>query len=378
MKHPNHINSTEAALLGHPDKVADAIGDAVLDEILRNDPYGRAGIQVLVTGLTVIVAGQIRTKIPVDIRRVVQDEISSIGYSDPTWGFTPNAVLVLDKLEQQTDELSINVEKGGAGDSACICGHACKDTHWLVPMGYHLAQSLAVAVDSARRNEDLRGIGPDGKIQVSIEYRDSKPVRLHSLILSLQNQGADALEKAHTYFREVIIPKVIPQELVDRKTLFHFRTGVGFTVGGPRADTGLSSRKVISDTYGAGRGWGGGGLSGKDPSKIDRWASYSARLLAKNIVAAGLCQSCDIMLGYAIGSQQPLAVDAVLDCPVDEDMEQRVNAQLRNQDLSPETMIKKLNLRRPIYRALSFGGHFGENASHHVWEQTGLLPELEM
>jgi S-adenosylmethionine synthetase len=368
----NMIRMSEAALRGHPDKMADAIGDAVLDCIVSVDPLGRAGVQVMVTGSTVIVAGQIRTSCTVDVGATVRQQLVEIGYSDPAWGFAPDSVVVFDKLEQQTDELSANVERGGAGDSACIYGHACRETDYLVPAAYHLSQSLAVELDVERRKGNLSGTGPDGKVQIAVECDNGVPTRLHSLILSIQNTGPAALANAHTVFRDVVVPRVLPKELVDRNTQFHLRRDVGFTVGGPRADTGLSSRKVVADAYGAGMPWGGGGLSGKDPSKIDRSASYAARWIAKNVVANGLASSCDVMLSYAIGSKQPLAIGFSLDEGANGNCE-RLRAFFHAQDLSPTAIIDMLNLRRPIYRSLAFGGHFGRNAADYAWERVGSL-----
>lgn len=363
------VRCAEAGMIGHPDKVADLIGDSILDAILRQDKLGRGGVQVMVTGTMVVVGGQIRTTADIDVHEIVCEVVSAIGYGDPIWGFPVQSLEVIDRLAQQTDELSNNVERGGAGDSACISGHACSDCAAMVPMAHHISQTFATAIHRARIAGFLQGIGPDGKIQVGVEYIDGIPSRLDSVILSLQNSGDADLAAAHEYIRDLLIPAIMPDGFVDSKTILRFKSSVGFTVGGPRADTGLSSRKVVSDTYGSDVAWGGGGLSGKDPTKIDRCGGYLARYLAKNIVAAGFGTSCNVMLGYAIGSPQPLLIDVDLARRGGDDMRESILAHLQKQDLSPTAAIQILDLRRPIYASLSFGGHFGANAAKYEWEQ---------
>jgi S-adenosylmethionine synthetase len=371
MSDVSEYRSAEAPLVGHPDKVADLIGDAILDDVIQHDQMGRAGIQVVVTGRTVLVCGQIRTTYSPSVTLTVRRVLSELGYDDPFWGFSPDDVEILSRIDEQSPELSVNVEKGAAGDSACIQGHACSDNADLLPMAVWLVQRLAVALRVARQGGKLPGIGPDGKLQACVEYRDEAPSRLQSLVVSLQHRDQTSLRSAHEYLRDCVLPKVIPIELMDDSTLIELRRDVGFTIGGPRADSGLSSRKVVADTYGSSLAWGGGGLSGKDPTKVDRFGSYAARCIAKRAVANGFGRSCSVMLCYAIGRSQPIATSCSMggsdrvnrDC---------VGELLRQSDLSSSSVIRRLDLRRPIYSSVGFGGHFGRSPQEFPWERTDV------
>ncbi len=371
MSDVNVFRSAEAPLIGHPDKVADLIGDAILDEIIQHDRLGRAGVQVVVTGRTVVVCGQIRTTYSPHVATIVRRVLIEVGYEDPFWGFPPDDVEILSRLDEQSPELAANVERGGAGDSACIQGYACNDNVDFLPMSTWLVQRLAVALREARERGDLAGIGPDGKVQACVEYRDEIPSRLQSLVVSLQHRDRASLERAHTVLRDSILPTIIPRELHDDSTVVELRSDVGFTIGGPRADSGLSSRKVVADTYGSSVPWGGGGLSGKDPTKVDRFASYAARCLARQAVASGQATSCSIMLCYAIGRSQPIAVSCSMTGATSEGR-RIVSERVAGSDLSSSTVIERLNLRQPIYSRVGFGGHFGRDARECAWERADV------
>jgi S-adenosylmethionine synthetase len=369
--------------MGHPDKVADHVSDAVLDAMLAQDPKSRVACETLVTTGLVVVAGEITTKAYVDIPGVIRKTIKKIGYDDPSIGFDGDDCAVIVSIDNQSPDISQGVSEGtglhkeqGAGDQGLMFGFACKETSSLMPMPIQLAHALTTKLEKVRQSKKLPWLRPDGKSQVTVEYEDSKPKRIHTVVVSTQHAPTIAYRKLQKQIIEKVIMPVLPKRLIDKKTIFHINPTGRFVVGGPKGDCGLTGRKIIVDTYGGRGSHGGGAFSGKDPTKVDRTASYMARYIAKNIVAAGLAAACEVQLSYAIGVAKPISV--LIDTEGTAKISEQKISQLVRKffPLTPKAMIRHLNLARPIFAQTSYGGHFGRNLPNFTWEKTDMAVKL--
>jgi S-adenosylmethionine synthetase len=375
--HGKHLFTSESVTEGHPDKIADQISDAILDEIMKEDPLGRVACETLVTtGLTVI-AGEITTRCYVDFPKVARRTIQQVGYTDAKFGFDWETSAVISSIDEQSPDIALGVDTGGAGDQGLMFGFATNETDELMPMPIMLAHKLTRRLAEVRKTGVLDWIRPDGKSQVTIEYNGFKPVRVDTVVVSTQHSPDVDIEKVRKDVLNYVIYPVIPEQLRDRNTKYHINPTGRFAVGGPQGDCGLTGRKIIVDTYGGYGRHGGGAFSGKDPSKVDRSASYMARHLAKNIVAAGLADRAEIQLAYAIGVAEPvsLLVDTFGTGKVPEE---RIEEILQNSfNLTPRGIIEYLDLRKPIYRQTAAYGHFGRNEPGFSWESTACASKLK-
>ncbi|NLI39597.1 MAG: methionine adenosyltransferase [Caldisericales bacterium] len=377
--------ASESVCEGHPDKVADQISDAVLDSILRDDPMGRVACETFVTLGMVIVGGEITTRTYVDLSNLVREVIKDIGYTEDWTGFTYNTVGVLNAIGKQSPDIAQGVDTGGAGDQGMMYGYACNETPELMPMPIHYAHLLARRLAQVRKEKVLPWLGPDGKTQVVVEYVDGVAKRIDSIVVGAQH-STDILdstdpstitEAARKQIIETVVVPVIPSGLFDEKTKFYINQTGKFVVGGPVSDTGMTGRKIIVDTYGGACPHGGGAFSGKDPTKVDRSASYITRFIAKNIVAAGLANICQAEISYVIGKAEPthFAIRTFGTGKVSDEIMAKAVTDLV--DLRPKAIIERLNLRRPIYRLTTNYGHFGKEIPEITWENTNeLAPKL--
>jgi S-adenosylmethionine synthetase len=378
-----YLFTSESVTMGHPDKVADCISDAVLDACLAKDKKSRVACETLVKNDMVVVAGEITTKALVDIPAVVRQTIKDIGYDDPAVGFHYENCAVLVSIGQQSPDISQGVTEGaglhkeqGAGDQGLMFGYACKDTPQLMPMPIQLAHAITTRLEQMRQTKKLPWLRPDGKSQVTVEYTNGKPSHIPVVVVAAQHDP----DISHAQLRKQIIEKVVlpvlPKKLVDKRTVFHINATGKFVIGGPAGDCGLTGRKIIVDTYGGRGRHGGGCFSGKDPTKVDRTASYMARYVAKNIVAAGLADACEIQLSYVIGFADPLSV--LVDTKGTGKISDRKLGDIVRKlfPLTPKGMITHLKLERPIYSKTSHGGHFGRNLPEFTWEKTDMTAKL--
>lgn len=378
-----HLFTSESVAMGHPDKVSDTISDAILDAMLAQDPKSRVACETLVTTGMAVIAGEITTKAVVNIPDVVRQTIRTIGYNDPTLGFDADNCAVIVSLNKQSPDISQGVTEGqglhkeqGAGDQGIMFGFACNETPNYMPMPIYLAHAITNRLAALRQNKKIPWLRPDGKAQVTVEYCHNKPVRIHTVVCSTQHaDGIPYKTICKEIIQKVILP-VLPKKLVDKNIIFHVNPTGRFVVGGPKGDCGVTGRKIIVDTYG-GRGChGGGAFSGKDPSKVDRTASYMARYIAKNIVAANLADSCEVQLAYAIGVAEPVSV------LVDTEGTAKISEQKLSQivrklfPLTPKGMIDHLKLARPIFAETSYGGHFGRMLPNFTWEKLDMVKKL--
>lgn len=366
------IFTSESVTEGHPDKVADQISDAVLDAILEKDPVAKVACEVAVTTGLVLVMGEITTKTYVDIQKIVRDTVKEIGYDRGKYGFDADNLAVLVCIDEQSPDIARGVgDAEGAGDQGIMFGYACNETEEYMPLTITLAHKLAKRLADVRKSGQAKFLRPDGKTQVSIEYDDNnQPVRVHSVVVSTQHSEDVSYSKLRDFVINEVIKKVIPAHLIDEKTLIYVNPTGRFVLGGPRADSGLTGRKIIVDTYGGYGRHGGGAFSGKDPTKVDRSASYMARYIAKNIVASGITSACEIQLSYVIGVKEPISIAVSLDNPKAGVTSEEVIKVIReNFDLTPRGIIKTLNLRAPIYRQVAAYGHFGRNDLNLPWER---------
>jgi len=378
-----YLFTSESVTMGHPDKIADHISDAILDAMLEQDSRSRVACETLVKTGMVVVAGEISTKAVVDIPTVVRQTIKKIGYDDPVLGFDHEGCAVLVSIGQQSPDISRGVTEGtglhkeqGAGDQGLMFGYACRETPALMPMPIQLAHAITIQLARARQNRTLPWLRPDGKSQVTIEYEDSKPKRIHTVVVAAQHAPSIGYRQLRKQIIEKVILPVMPKRLVDKDTIFHINPTGRFVTGGPKGDCGLTGRKIIVDTYGGRGSHGGGCFSGKDPTKVDRTASYMARYIAKNIVAARLADACEIQLSYAIGVAEPISVlvDTEGTSRISEQKLSRIIRELF--PLTPKRMIKHLRLARPIYAETSHGGHFGRSLPNFTWEKTDMVTKL--
>lgn len=379
MERKNKFITSESVTEGHPDKVCDQISDAVLDEILKQDPNrerARVACETFITRGMVIVGGEITTDAWVDVEDLVRKVVKEIGYTDNRYGFNYENCAVLNAIGRQSPDIAQGVNKGGAGDQGLMVGYACDETPELMPLPIMLAHKLTLRLKEVRENKILDYLGPDGKSQVTVEYRDGKPYRIDAVVLSTQHldtvldkTGKHMTQKAKDEIKEKVIIPVV-KEWIDSKTKIYINPTGKFVVGGPQSDTGMTGRKIIVDTYGGVAPHGGGAFSGKDPTKVDRSAAYMARYIAKNIVASGVAKECTVQIAYAIGVAQPvgLYIDTHNTSEVPE--EELVRIVKKNFDLTPRGIIRELNLLRPIYRKTASYGHFGRELKEFWWEKT--------
>lgn len=375
--------TSESVTEGHPDKVCDQISDAVLDEILKKDPLGRVACETFVTRGMVVVGGEITTETYVNIDKLVRDVVRDIGYNDPKYGFCYETCAVLNVIGTQSPDIAQGVDAGGAGDQGLMVGYACDETKELMPLPLQLAQRLTFRLAQVRKENILSYLGPDGKSQVTVEYRDGKPVRIETIVLSTQHteeildeSGNFITEKARQEIIKAVIDPVIAEAEVktDEKTHIYVNPTGKFVVGGPMSDTGVTGRKIIVDTYGGAAPHGGGAFSGKDPTKVDRSAAYMARYIAKNIVAAGLAKECTVQLAYAIGVAEPVGL-YINTHGTGTIPEEKLSGIIKKMfDLTPAGIIKELKLRTPVFRKTASYGHFG--CSGFAWEDTTVSREI--
>ncbi len=371
-----HLFTSESVTEGHPDKVADQISDAVLDEVLRQDATGRVACETTVTTGMVFLAGEISTKAYVDFAGVARRVVRDIGYTNAQYGFDSETCAVLSAIDPQSPDIAQGVDTGGAGDQGLMFGFACRETPELMPLPIALAHRLTRRLAAARKSGDIPWLRPDGKSQVTVEYEGNRPVRVHTAVISTQH----APEVSHAEIRQTVIEKVIrggiPDELIDERTIYHINPTGRFVIGGPQGDCGLTGRKIIVDTYGGYGRHGGGAFSGKDPTKVDRSACYMARHVAKNLVAAGLAERVEVQLAYAIGVAEPVSVrvDSFGTGLISDRLAERLVRE--HFPLSPGGIMQDLDLRRPIYRQTAAYGHFGRDEPEFRWESTHRAAEL--
>ncbi|WP_404459166.1 methionine adenosyltransferase [Sutcliffiella horikoshii] len=394
MTKQRRLFTSESVTEGHPDKICDQISDSILDAILTNDPNARVACETSVTTGLVLVAGEITTSTYVDIPKIVRETIQGIGYTRAKYGFDAETCAVLTSIDEQSADIAMGVDQAlearegqmsdaeieaiGAGDQGLMFGYACNETKELMPLPISLAHKLSRRLTEVRKDEVLPYLRPDGKTQVTVEYDENdQPVRIDTIVISTQHHPEVSLDRIQRNIKEYVIKPVVPAELIDESTKYFINPTGRFVIGGPQGDAGLTGRKIIVDTYGGYARHGGGAFSGKDATKVDRSGAYAARYVAKNIVASGLADKCEVQLAYAIGVAQPvsIAVDTFGTGKVSE--EKLVELVRNNFDLRPAGIIKMLDLRRPIYKQTAAYGHFGRNDLDLPWEQTDKADALK-
>ena len=377
MAQAEHLFTSESVTEGHPDKIADQISDAVLDAILAQDPRGRVACETLLTTGLVVEAGEITTSCYVDVAELARSTIKDIGYIHSELGFDCHTCGVIAAIDKQSPDIALGVDKEGAGDQGLMFGYACRETEELMPLPIMLSHRLVERLSQVRRSGTLDYLRPDGKSQVSVRYRDGKPVAVETIVVSTQHADHVGQQQIREDIIKHVIQPVVPAALIDpSKILYHINPTGRFVTGGPMGDTGLTGRKIIVDTYGGSCPHGGGAFSGKDPTKVDRSGAYMARHVAKNVVAAGLADSAQVQVAYAIGVPEPVSIMVKTDGTgklTDRQIEEIVRKQF---DFRPRAIIEYLNLRRPIFRKTAAFGHFGRNDPDFTWEATDRVKDL--
>ena len=374
-----HLFTSESVSEGHPDKVCDQISDSVLDEILAHDPTARVACESFVTTGLALVGGEITTTHYVDVQRIVRNVIKSIGYTEAGVGFDADSCSVLSAIHAQSPDIAMGVDTGGAGDQGMMFGYACTETPELMPMPIMFAHKLVKRLAEIRKkNRHMPYLRPDAKSQVTVEYEGREPIRIDTIVVSTQHAPDVSQKTIKEEAIENVVKRVLPKDLLDKKTRYFVNPTGRFEVGGPHGDSGLTGRKIIVDTYGGRAPHGGGAFSGKDPTKVDRSAAYAARHLAKNIVAAGLATECQIQVAYAIGVAQPVSINVqTFNTGVIPDHE-IARIIMKEVDMTPKGIIDRLKLRRPIYRNTAAYGHFGRNEEGFTWEKLDLVKTFHM
>ena len=376
-----YIFTSESVTEGHPDKMADQISDAILDYIIENDKNARVACETLVSNGFCVIAGELKTTAYAPMQEIARKVIQEIGYTDATYGFDYRSAAVLNGIGEQSPDINQGVDQAngeiGAGDQGLMFGYACRETDVLMPLPIYLAHRLTQKLALVRKEGIVPYLRPDGKAQISVKYVDGKPVSVETVVISTQHAPEVSQEQIHKDMIEEVIKKVIPEDMIDENTIFHINPTGKFVIGGPQGDAGLTGRKIIVDTYGGSCPHGGGAFSGKDPTKVDRSAAYAARHVAKNLVAAGVCDKITIQVAYAIGVVQPVSimVDTEGTGKVAEDKIEECVKELF--DLSPAGIIKELDLLRPIYRKTAAYGHFGREEDSFSWEKTDRVEDIK-
>lgn len=374
-QHGKFLFTSESVTEGHPDKICDQVSDSILDEVMRQDPLGRVACETMaMTGL-IIVGGEITTKAQIDYSKVARETVREIGYTRAKYGFDAETCSVISAINTQSPDIALGVDTGGAGDQGLMFGYACNETPELMPLPIQLAHQLVHRLSKVRRDQTLNYLRPDGKSQVTVEYANGKPVRVDTVVISTQHGPEVGADQIREDIIDLVIKPTIPSQFLENTKFYVNPTG-RFVVGGPQGDTGLTGRKIIVDTYGGAAPHGGGAFSGKDPTKVDRSACYMARYIAKNVVAAGIADRCQVQLAYAIGVAEPVSV--YVDCSGTSKIdEEKLSEIIRaNFHLTPKGIIESLDLRRPIYRRTAAFGHFGRNEEGFTWEQTNRAERL--
>ncbi|MDA8175220.1 MAG: methionine adenosyltransferase [Nitrospiraceae bacterium] len=378
MSRKNYYFTSESVTEGHPDKIADQISDAILDSIIGKDPMARVACETLVTTGLAFVAGEVTTNAYADIPSIVRETIKDIGYTRAKYGFDYQTCAVVTSIHEQSGDIAMGVDIGGAGDQGLMFGYACDETPELMPLPISLAHKLAMKLTEARKSDVLAYLRPDGKTQVTVEYRDGQPFRIDTIVVSSQHSPEVHLKDLKEDIIEKVIKPVVPKNLLDEETIKYYINPTGrFVTGGPMGDTGLTGRKIIVDSYGGVGSHGGGAFSGKDPTKVDRSGAYMARYIAKNIVAAGIANKVEVQIAYAIGVPEPvsLLVDSFGTTKVDP--AKTVKAIRKLFPLTPKGIIDELRLRRPIFRKTAAYGHFGREDADFTWEKTDKAEALK-